>query len=135
MLPKKLHCANYFEIQYNTVLYTESRVQYSVLPGSLFSHASAHVARNLAFVQCSRVRDLVILRSWQNQHLSSLRFLIRLKQTAERQWTILIWAAVLAMAFPVRSRQDFLGGSGGISSSGLSSFTESTVDRQLRSTG
>ena len=87
-----------------------------ILPGSLPSHASARAARKLSIVQCSKVWDLVIFRSWQNQHWSSPRFLIRLKYTAERQWPILIWAAVLAMEFLVRSMHDFFGGGGGISS-------------------
>ena len=37
-----------------------------MLPGSLPSHASARVARNLSFVQSSKVCDLVIFRSRQN---------------------------------------------------------------------
>jgi len=56
-----------------------------MLPGSLPSQASSRAARSLAFVQWRRVWDLVIFGPWQNQHLSSRRFLILLRKTTERQ--------------------------------------------------
>jgi len=51
---------------------------------------------------------------WQNQHLSSCRFLMRLRYSAEHQWFVRIWVAVRAMAFLALSMQDFFGGGGGI---------------------
>jgi len=51
----------------------------------------------------------------QNQQLLSARFRILFRNTAERQWPIRIWAAVLAMEFLALSMRDFFGGGGGIS--------------------
>jgi len=85
-----------------------------MLPGCLFSHASSRAARSLAFAQWRSTWDRVILGPLQNQQLSSVRLRILFRKTAERQWPVLIWAAVLAMEFLTLSMHDFLGGGGGI---------------------
>jgi hypothetical protein len=78
-----------------------------ILLGFLPSHASTLAATNVALGQWSRAWDLVILAfPSQNQQLSSLLFLILLKYTADRQWPVLICAAVRAMEFLARSMQD-----------------------------
>jgi hypothetical protein len=88
-----------------------------ILLGFLPSHASTLAAANVALGQWSRAWDLVILAfPSQNQQLSSLLFLILLRYTADRQWPVLICAAVRAMEFLARSMQDFFAGGGGISS-------------------
>jgi len=85
-------------------------------PGFLFSHASSRAARSLAFVQWRSTCDRVILGPLQNQQLLSVRLRILFRNTAEHQWPVLIWAAVLAMEFLALSMHDFFGGGGGISS-------------------
>jgi len=80
-----------------------------MLPGSRFSHASWRAAAR-SFEQWSRMWDLVMRFLWQNQHSSSLRFLILFKKTAERQWSVRICVATRAMAFRAPCRHDFLRG-------------------------
>jgi len=71
-----------------------------MLPGFLFSHASSRAARSLAFAQWRSTWDRVILGPLQNQQLLSARLRILFKNTAERQWPVLICAAALAMECP-----------------------------------
>jgi len=85
-------------------------------PGFLFSRASSRAARNLAFAQWRGAWGRVILGPLQNQQLLSVRLRILFRKAAERQWPVLIRAAVLAMEFLARSMHDFLGGGGEISS-------------------
>jgi len=85
-------------------------------PGFFPSQASSRAARILAFVQWRSTCDRVILGPLQNQQLSSVRLRILLRNTAERQWPVRIWAVVRAMEFFALSMHDFLGDGGEISS-------------------